>query len=189
MTGFKVARSDSEETFTNRVLMSDARKLRPGDLVEIKSPDEILKTLDSDGALDHVPFMPEMLEFCGRRFRVLRRVVKSCSSGSRSSVRGFRTDDVVLLELRCSGAAHDGCQKGCMIFWREAWLRKVAHQDTVSAVSEADRRRLAARLKTMTAPNRYFCQASELLKATEPLTQWQKLGKCFTDIRSGNCGT
>ena len=169
--------------------MSYAKTLRRGDLVEVKGPDEILKTLDSDGALDHVPFMPEMLEFCGRRFRVSRRVVKSCSSGSRSSMRGFRTDDVVLLELRCSGLAHDGCQKRCMIFWREAWLRKVQDQDPVSDVSEAGIRRLGARLKTMTAPSRYFCQASELLKATEPLTRWQKVGKCFSDIRAGNCGT
>ena len=45
-------------------------KLRCGDLVEVKAPDEIFQTLDAEGASDHLPFMPEMLEFCGRRFRV-----------------------------------------------------------------------------------------------------------------------
>ena len=40
---------------------------RPGDLVEVKSADEILATLDADGTLDHLPFMPEMVEFCGAK--------------------------------------------------------------------------------------------------------------------------
>src|SRR5690348_16366791 len=113
-----------------------SRRLRRGDWVEIKGPTEILQTLDADGAVDHVPFMPEMLPFCGRTFRVARRVVKSCSLGSRSSMRGFPTDDLVLLEgLRCSGADHDGCQKACMIFWREAWLRRVSAAPASPSVS------------------------------------------------------
>src|SRR6266851_10166608 len=100
-------------------------RLCRGDLVEVKSPDEIVQTLDADGASDHLPFMPEMLEFCGRRFRVSRRALTICFSGP-GSRRAFRPDDVVTLDgLRCSGDAHDGCQKACMIFWREGWLRKV----------------------------------------------------------------
>ena len=100
-------------------------RLRPGDLVEVKAPDEILRTLDAQAALDRLPFMPEMVEFCGRRFRVARRVVKTCFTGTVSTMRVFESDDVVTLEgLRCSGAAHDGCQKACTIFWREGWLRK-----------------------------------------------------------------
>ena len=46
------------------------RRLCRGDLVELKTPDEIAKTLDDQGASGHLPFMPEMLEFCGRRLRV-----------------------------------------------------------------------------------------------------------------------
>ncbi len=49
-----------------------------GDLVEVKTPDEIFQTLDAAGALDHLPFMPEMLEFCGQRFRVSRRALTVC---------------------------------------------------------------------------------------------------------------
>jgi hypothetical protein len=51
-------------------------QLRPGDLVEVRTATEILKTLDSNGTLDGLPFMPEMLEFCGMRFRVFQRVVQ-----------------------------------------------------------------------------------------------------------------
>ena len=31
-------------------------KLRRGDFVEVKAPDEILQTLDAEGASDHLPF-------------------------------------------------------------------------------------------------------------------------------------
>src|SRR5215467_10711171 len=102
--------------------------LRPGDIVEVKAPDEILETLDTQGTLDQLPFMPEMIEFCGRRFRVAKRVVKTCyyTKCGAAGMRKFRGDDVVILDgLRCSGSAHDGCQKACMIFWREVWLRKL----------------------------------------------------------------
>ena len=42
-------------------------RLRPGDLIEVRAPEEILQTLDAEGTLDQLPFMPEMLGFCGRR--------------------------------------------------------------------------------------------------------------------------
>jgi len=103
-------------------------RLRPGDLVEVKAPEEILQTLDADGTLDQLPFMPEMVEFCGKRFQVSKRVLKTCYYTERNAAgfRKFKTDDVVLLDgLRCCGAEHDGCQKACMIFGREAWLRRV----------------------------------------------------------------
>src|ERR1700720_4807612 len=100
-------------------------RLRPGDLVEVKTPDEILGTLDAYGTLEQLPFMPEMVQFCGQRFQVSKRAVKVCTSGTISTMRSFRTDDVVLLDnLRCPGTDHSGCQKACMILWREAWLRR-----------------------------------------------------------------
>ena len=55
-----------------------SKKLRPGDFVEVKAPAEILQTLDAEGTLDQLPFMPEMVEFCGRKFQVSKRVVKTC---------------------------------------------------------------------------------------------------------------
>ena len=164
--------------------------LRPGDFVEVKTPDEILRTLDAEGAIDHLPFMPEMVEFCGRRSQVSRRVVTTCCySGRAGSPRSFHTDDVVTLDgLRCSGSAHDGCQKGCMIFWRERWLRKV---DSPSApqtkVDSAARERLRARLKVTSRPQIYFCQASEVLKSTYFLaSRNQKFGSYVREIRAGN---
>ena len=82
-----------------------------GDLVEVKTPDEVLQTLDSEGALEHLPFMPEMLQFCGRRFSVSNRALTVCFSGS-GSRRGFRGNDVVTLDgLRCSDTIMMGVRK------------------------------------------------------------------------------
>ncbi|HXY06897.1 MAG TPA: hypothetical protein VEI52_03505 [Terriglobales bacterium] len=167
-----------------------AVRLRPGDLVEVKAPEEILQTLDADGTLGQLPFMPEMVEFCGKRFLVSKRVLKTCyyTEKNAAGFRKFKTDDVVLLDgLRCSGAEHDGCQKACMIFWREAWLRKVQDAAVQTKLDAIASERLRARLKTSTGPKTYFCQASELLKPTHPLSQRERFEGCLTEVFVGNC--
>ena len=45
-------------------------ELRTGDWVEVRSESEILATLDENGELDRLPFMPEMRKHCGKRFEV-----------------------------------------------------------------------------------------------------------------------
>ena len=164
-------------------------RLSPGDLVEVKAPAEILETLDADGTLDHLPFMPEMIELCGKRFPVSRRVLKTCYTGLNlyDAMRRFRDDDVVTLDgVRCSGAAHDGCQKACLIFWREAWLRKVEPAAVQPRVEPEARQRLRACLKTSTGPQTYFCQASELLNATLDVPRREQLRTCVSEVRAGN---
>jgi hypothetical protein len=159
---------------------------RSGDLVEVKTPDEIIQTLDAEGASDHLPFMPEMLEFCGQRFRVSKRALTICFSGP-GARRGFRADDVVTLDgVRCSGVAHDGCQKACIIFWREAWLRKVEDLAVQPKPDVQSADRLRARLKVSTGPKTYYCQASELSKATYPLSRWERLERYLSGLRVGN---
>ena len=41
--------------------------------------------------------------------------------------------------------------------------------------------RLRARLKVSTGPKTYYCQASELSKATHPLSRWKRCGRMLTD--------
>ena len=94
------------------------RSCRVGDVVEVRSQREILATLDSDGKHEGVPFMPEMAEYCGRRFRVYRRAEKVFLD-HHFYVAGLK--GTVLLEgIRCDGASHGGCQMGCLMFWKEA---------------------------------------------------------------------
>jgi len=57
---------------------SGADQFMPGDLVEVRPAAEIFSTLDEKGTLENLPFMPEMIAFCGRQFRVSRRAFKTC---------------------------------------------------------------------------------------------------------------
>jgi hypothetical protein len=138
----------------------------PGEVAEVRPATEILSTLSSCGTLGGLPFMPEMLDYCGQQFRVWRRVEKTCVEGDR--VR--RMKDVVFLgNLRCSGAAHDGCEKECRLFWHVAWLRRPTQVGEPSAA-------LCPALPGSSLPvrkdeGRYVCQSTELLRATHRLSK------------------
>src|SRR5512133_2348873 len=103
----------------------DKRPLRPGDVVEVRPAAEILATLDESGAFDDMPFMPETLQYVGRRFTVSRRVEKICDTITATGGSRRVHDTVYLEDLRCDGSGHGGCQAGCRIYWKEAWLRRV----------------------------------------------------------------
>jgi hypothetical protein len=158
------------------------RRLRVGDRVLVRSPEEILPTLDADGALDAVPFMPEMLDSCGKAFRVLRRVEKTCVDAH--PMRRFPANDVVILDgPRCDGQAHDGCKHGCRIFWKEAWLRPVDAADATTERAEVGLGALRSRLKVKSDEQHYFCQSTQLLRATEPFPGRQKVWKTRIVLR------
>ena len=155
------------------------QRFRAGDRVAVRSAEEILSTLDADGTLDGLPFMPEMLDWCGKPFRVLRRVEKTCVDlpppawGAR---RRFPANDVVILDgPRCDGNGHDGCKHGCRIFWREAWLHPVDAGAATAQRSETGLEELRARLKVKSDKDHYFCQSTELSKTVEAFPGRRKL--------------
>lgn len=61
--------------------------LRVGERVRVKSRQDILATLDQEGMLDRLPFMPEMLQYCGREFTVFKRADKTCNTKRSASMR------------------------------------------------------------------------------------------------------
>lgn len=98
--------------------------LKIGELVEVRGEEEILATLDERGRLDSLPFMPEMLQYCGQRMRVYKLAMKACDSISNTGM--YRMERAVhLTGARCDGAAHGGCLAGCLLYWKEAWLKRV----------------------------------------------------------------
>src|SRR5438045_357489 len=146
--------------------------LRKGDLVEVRGAAEILRTLDSSGALDSMPFMPEMVPYCGRRFFVDRRAEKVCDTINSTLQSRRLPNTVVLDELLCHGASHGGCQAECRFFWNEAWLRTVRPEDPLP--SQDDAAAVAALLERVTPTSRraedddtprYRCQATEMAAA------------------------
>lgn len=97
--------------------------LRPGELVEVRSEQEIQATLDSWGKCRGLLFMPEMWRYCGRRFRVLKRLERA-KLETTSEKRLFR-GTVLLKGAICDGLERLGCDRMCFFCWREEWLKRV----------------------------------------------------------------
>ena len=70
--------------------MSFVSRYRAGEWVEIKSKEEILATLDQQGAKDGLPFMPEMLKFCGQRIQVFASAHKTCDTVNHTAAHARR---------------------------------------------------------------------------------------------------
>jgi hypothetical protein len=188
--------------------MRETLCLRQGELVRVRSEAEILATLDEKGELDGLPFMPEMLRYCGHPLRVHRRADKTCDTLTADlSVRRMR-DAVHLENARCTGADHGGCQAACLIFWKEAWLERLeapkTHplwslvadrtaprtRDPVPAAHAGCERdvlfdRTVASPASADVEIRYRCQITQLLEATTPLSA-RSLTPYLRDWLSGN---
>ncbi len=189
---------------------SHALNLRVGDVVEVRSEREILDTLDGKGTLEALPFMPEMLKYCGKRFKVYRRADKTCDTVEKTGLRRLK-NTVHLGGLRCDGEAHGGCQAGCLLFWKEAWLKRIRPDflneagiqnaespkgtDLAPPADETGACTLATLLRTTrvaTNPpspgeDTFSCQATELRKFTSSLAWWD-LFQYWRDLKSGNIG-
>lgn len=96
-----------------------------GDLVRVRSREEIFSTLDPFKELKGCAFLPDMYEYCGTQQRVLKsmRYFMDERDYKLKKVRG-----VILLEnVICSGTPTFGeCDRCCFLFWREEWLEKIA---------------------------------------------------------------
>jgi hypothetical protein len=177
--------------------MKSSSELKAGDWVQVRSKDEILLTLDGRGQLDGLPFMPEMLAFCGQRFKVSKRAHKTCDPPN--GLDGRRMPKAVHLEgVRCNGGAHGGCQAACLIFWKDAWVRKVGVAAPPAAPPEAP---IAVRTtcteqdvwagarntadQTDSDEPRYVCQSTQVAAATQPL-RWWDVRQYAEDYASGN---
>jgi hypothetical protein len=168
-----------------------------GQWVEIRSKEEILRTLDRNGQLDKMPFMPEMLKHCGQRLQVSKRAHKTCDPVWGLDSRRL-PNAVHLGDTRCDGSAHAGCQAGCLFFWKNDWLKVVDGPDAAAAAlsappappamtggcSEADLTR--GTVSTEPTPEPIFvCQATQVHAATTSIKWWDAT-TYIEDLRSGN---
>jgi hypothetical protein len=180
--------------------MKTDNKFAVGDWVEVRSKEEILQSLDARGQLDGMPFMPEMLQFCGKRFQVYKSAHKTCDPDYNSR----RIRNAVHLETRCDGQAHGGCQAGCLLFWKDIWLKPAAIDkssapiirigDTSAGESNAPAtgctesaiwngtQAVAADANDIEPT--YICQTTQV-QYEEPL-KWWDLRQYFEDFWSGN---
>lgn len=106
----------------------EALDLAPGDIVEVKSKDEILATLDTHGRNRGMSFDGEMAPYCGERRTVLRRVDRLVDEKT-GRMRELGTDAIVLEGVVCTGRYHGMCPRAIYPYWREIWLRRVDTAD------------------------------------------------------------
>ncbi|MGY1736590.1 hypothetical protein [Geodermatophilus sp. SYSU D00684] len=171
---------------------SRPRPLRPGDVVEVRSRDEILATLDADATIDGLPFMPEMLAQCGSRFTVASRADTTCFYGGLLDMDAA----VHLTGVRCDGSAHGGCQAGCLVFWKEEWLRPVGGNgarpvDLAAPVpregctTEDVVRAVHPPVPGPDGEELWSCQATQVRAATRRIRPWD-LRHYVRDVRNRN---
>lgn len=99
-------------------------ELQPGDRVRVRPLAEILATLDAEGRNRGLVFEPDMTGFCGREFRVRRRVEQMISESSGKMI--FLTNTVTLEEIVCTCPfTFGGCPRAELQLWREIWLKKI----------------------------------------------------------------
>ena len=169
--------------------------MRPGDLVRVRSASEILATLDEDATVEGIPFMPEMLRYVDKHYRVSKRIEKICWYTAESSSR--RLPGTLFLEdLRCDGGGHGGCQAECRIYWKEEWVERVEAGAPERSRDAESFERLKAFVSDRTRTTKSFengpeevfrCQITESLGASTPLhpREWDQY---TAEVRSGNVG-
>ena len=102
--------------------------LQPGDLVQVKSKEEIVDTLGPDGRNRGLFFDREMLPYCGGTYRVKRRITRFIDDRSGGKMIQLKSDCVTLEGVICSGELSPVrwfCPREIHSFWREVWLRRV----------------------------------------------------------------
>jgi hypothetical protein len=104
--------------------------LQPGELVEVRSEEDIRRTLDSSSRTRGLGFMAGMARHCGKRYRVYKQV-RTIILESSGEVR--RLKNTVLLEGVICDGEHFVCDRSCFYFWKEAWLQRVSSVDGPSA--------------------------------------------------------
>jgi hypothetical protein len=102
--------------------------LKPGDLVEVKSHDEILQTLDANLRNRGLRYNAEMTPVCGGRFRVAQRVDRIIEEKSGRMI-SMKKPCITLEGVYCQALYTDYsllCPRRVTPWFREAWLKRAA---------------------------------------------------------------
>ena len=103
-----------------------AEPLMPGDMVRVKSLEDIKATLNHLGQSRGCAFIADiMTPYCGTVQRVLKPMERFVDE---RDLRVKRCKGLVLLDgVMCEGTTVFGsCDRSCFMFWREEWLEKLA---------------------------------------------------------------
>ncbi len=144
-----------------------------GQWVRVRPWHQIQLTLDLEGSLQGLPFMPEMVKLCGQRLKIDRFANQVCANVGTVKIR--KLDNVVVLEVgRCDGQFHGGCEMGCDILWKTQWL--VDDDETVQPTEEACETSVAHRADHV---NQGFQASLVQLATVAQDDEAEKVAPCF----------
>jgi hypothetical protein len=114
--------------------------LQPGEWVEVKGAEEIVRTLDCNHRNKGLVFAAdEMLPACGKKYRVRRRINRIIDEAS-GRLLTIKNDCVALEGFVCTGERSSGryfCHREVYPYWREAWLRRVEEPEANGSSASA----------------------------------------------------
>ncbi len=120
-----VSTRKDEQIQINAVASATVDHLQPGDMVRIRSKEEIRATLDDWNRLKGCGFLEEMWPYCSTVQRVYKRVEQFMDE--RDYVVKKCRNLVILDGVFCHGTVDFGkCDRTCFFFWREEWLEKIS---------------------------------------------------------------
>ena len=122
---YSYIRSKGESSFQLAAkAFSPSIPLKKGDIVRIRSLNEILSTLDHFKELKGCAFLPEMYQYCETEQKVFKSMERFIDE---RDYKPKKTRGIILLEnVICSGTPLYGkCDRCCYLFWREEWLVKL----------------------------------------------------------------
>jgi hypothetical protein len=98
--------------------------LKAGDLVRVRSRQEIGATLNQRKELKGCAFLEDMGQYCDTTQRVLQVMERFLDE---RDYRVGKCSGIILLEgVICHGTLVSGrCDRCCHLFWREEWLEKI----------------------------------------------------------------
>jgi hypothetical protein len=100
--------------------------LQPGDIVRVKTHDEILQTVTSENLNRGMHWDAELVPYCGGTYKVLKRVNRLVDEKT-GKMLNMKTPCIVLDSVVCQArysASRMLCPKAMYPYWREVWLER-----------------------------------------------------------------
>lgn len=109
------------------VKKAESNKFHIGELVEVKSIENIKSLLSEAMTLDGCLFMEQMWDYCGHTY-CIKQVINSIFNEHKHRTFKPKAPLYILENLICKGRTdrfQNKCDHSCFILWHEKWLEKI----------------------------------------------------------------
>jgi hypothetical protein len=118
---------------------SGTLNLQPGEIVRVKSHEEILRTVDAGNKNRGMYWDAELVPYCGGTYRVLKSVTRIIDEKTGKMVE-MKNPCIILDSVVCQ-ARYSECRMFCpkemYPYWREIWLERVAASGSAASGQDA----------------------------------------------------